>query len=105
MEEKVVIIESADQKSVSGQLCPSRKKRTVSFDANGNLTAKNPLACWIPEVTIKEVIGGTTFIVTGSYEGSELMTRKLERIKARKAEEAATENSSAFRKNSEEMED
>ena len=104
MVEKVVIIDSADQKSVSGQPDPSREKRNVSFDANGNLTAKNPLACWIPEVTIKEVIGGTTFTVTGSYEGSELMNLKLERIMARKAEEAATESSGAFRKNSEEME-
>ena len=105
MEEQVVIIDSADQKSVSDQPDPSRKKRSVFFDANGNLTAKNPLAYWIPEVTITEVIGGTTFTVTGSYEGSELMTRKLERIMARKAEETATENSTAPRKNSEEMED
>lgn len=51
---------------------------------NGMISVKNLSAYWIPEQTIQEVIHGTTYIVTGSYEGQGLFTRKLERILARK---------------------
>ena len=51
---------------------------------DGVISVKNLSAYWIPEQTIREVIHGTTYIVTGSYEGQGLFTRKLERILARK---------------------
>ena len=45
---------------------------------------KNLSAFWIPELTVTEVIHGTTYVVTGSYEGIENFVRKLERITSRK---------------------
>ena len=58
-----------------------RTKYTVEND--DRISVPNLSAYWIPEQTIKRVIHGTTYVVTGTYEGSELFTRKLERIMAR----------------------
>ncbi len=44
----------------------------------------NLSAFWIPELTVTEVIHGTTYVVTGSYEGTENFVRKLERITSKK---------------------
>ena len=55
-------------------------KRDFSFDENGNIVVKNPSAFWLPQITITEEIGGTEFIVTGSYEGTETLDKKLKRI-------------------------
>ena len=55
-------------------------KRDFSFDENGNIVVKNPSAFWLPQITITEEIGGTEFIVTGSYEGTETLDKKLSRI-------------------------
>ena len=56
-------------------------KYTVENDDRISVT--NLSAYWIPEQTIQRVIHGTTYVVTGTYEGSELFTRKLERIMAK----------------------
>ena len=50
---------------------------------DGNLHVKNLSAFWIPELTVTEVIHGTTYTVTGSYEGTESFVKKLERITAK----------------------
>ena len=55
-------------------------KRDFSFDENGNIVVKNPAAFWLPDVKIVEVIGGTEYTVTGSYDGEERLNRKLKRI-------------------------
>lgn len=55
-------------------------KRDFSFDENGNIVVKNPSAFWLPDVKIVEVIGGTEYTVTGSYDGEERLNRKLKRI-------------------------
>ena len=55
-------------------------KRGFSFDENGNIVVKNPSAFWLPDVKIVEVIGGTEYTVTGSYDGEERLNRKLKRI-------------------------
>ena len=55
-------------------------KRDFSFDENGNIVVKNPSAVWLPDVKIVEVIGGTEYTVTGSYDGEERLNRKLKRI-------------------------
>ncbi|MBQ9264419.1 MAG: hypothetical protein IJ189_09475 [Clostridia bacterium] len=47
------------------------------------ISVPNLSAYWIPEQTIERVIHGTTYVVSGTYEGSELFTRKLERIMAK----------------------
>ena len=51
---------------------------------DGHIHVKNLSAFWIPELTGTEVIHGTTYVVTGSYEGTENFVRKLERITSRK---------------------
>ena len=55
-------------------------KRDVSFDDKGNIVVKNPSAFWLPKITITEEIGGTEFTITGSYEGTETLDKKLKRI-------------------------
>ena len=55
-------------------------KRDVSFDDKGNIVVKNSSAFWLPEITITEEIGGTEFTITGSYEGTETLDKKLKRI-------------------------
>ena len=55
-------------------------KRDVSFDENGNIAVKNPSAFWLPEIKIVDVVGGTEYTVTGSYEGTETLNKKLKRI-------------------------
>ena len=58
-----------------------RTKYTVEND--DRISVPNLSAYWIPEQTIQRVIHRTTYVVTGTYEGSELFTRKLERIMAK----------------------
>jgi hypothetical protein len=51
-----------------------------TLNEHDQITVPNLSAFWLPELTVREVIHGTTYIVTGSYEGHEPFTRKLERI-------------------------
>lgn len=55
-------------------------KREFSFDAKGNIVVKNPSAFWLPDIKIVEEHGGTEYTVTGSYEGTETLDKKLRRI-------------------------
>ena len=55
-------------------------KRDIKFDENGNIVVKNPSAFWLPDVKIVDEIGGTEYTVTGNYEGTETLDKKLHRI-------------------------
>ena len=55
-----------------------------AFSDDGHIRVRNLSAYWIPKITLKRKIHGTTYIVTGNYEGTECFTRKLERIMERK---------------------
>ena len=55
-------------------------KREFSFDKKGNIVVKNPSAFWLPDVKIVEQVGGTEYTITGSYEGTETLDKKLKRI-------------------------
>ena len=59
---------------------PQNKHYTLN--EHGQITVRNLSAFWLPEMTVREDIHGTTYIVTGSYEGQEPFPRKLERILA-----------------------
>jgi len=59
----------------------------TSPEDSGSIAVKNLSAYWIPELTIKEKIGATTYTVTGSYEGTENFLRKLERIASKNISE------------------
>ena len=74
---------SAPEYRVSQQ---SEKQRCGNywFDEDGRIHVKNLSAYWIPQLTITEEISGTVYTVTGSFEGTENLLRKLERITAKK---------------------
>ena len=55
-------------------------KREFTFDEKGNIVVKNPSAFWLPDVKIVDEQGGTEYTVTGSYEGTETLDKKLHRI-------------------------
>ena len=55
-------------------------KRDFTFDEKGNIVVKNPSAFWLPQVTIVDEVGGTEYTVTGSYDGTESLDKKLKRI-------------------------
>ena len=55
-------------------------KREFTFDEKGNIVVKNLSAFWLPEVKIVDEQGGTEYTVTGSYEGTETLDKKLHRI-------------------------
>ena len=55
-------------------------KRDFAFDEDGNIVVKNPSAFWLPEVKIVDETGDTEYTVTGSYEGTETLDKKLKRI-------------------------
>jgi len=59
----------------------------VHFDDEGRLVVKNLDAYWLPEIQLKEEIHGTIFTVIGSYEGTEILSRKLLRIMEHNLEE------------------
>ena len=60
----------------------SPKRSSVYRDENGNLHCRNISAYQIPSISLTEEISGTVYTVTGSFEGSQNMLRKLERITA-----------------------
>ena len=57
------------------------------LDETGKIHARNLSAYWIPELTLVEKIGGTTYTVTGSYDGESDFLRKLERIASKNISE------------------
>lgn len=45
---------------------------------------KNLSAFWLPEFALQKEIGGTLYTVTGSYDGTETLDKKMERIMGEK---------------------
>ena len=61
--------------------------RKLYFDEGGQIHTVNLSEYWIPELTVCEVIHGTVYTATGSYDGEECFVKKLERITARQLSE------------------
>ena len=55
-------------------------RHSIRFDEDGHIIVRNPSAYWLPEIKIEEEIDGTVYSVTGSYEGSASLDKKLARI-------------------------
>ena len=70
------------------QLPDDRFFHDVHFDDEGRIVVKNLDAYWLPEIQLKEEIHGTIFTVTGSYEGTEILSQKLLRIMVHNLEES-----------------
>ena len=76
-----------------------QQRRNIFVGADGHMTAHNISAYWLPEIPIQEVIHGTVYTVTGSYEGNQPFIKKLERIMARQFAEEIAENEDQEEKN------
>ena len=61
-------------------LLDDQRCRNYRIDEQGCIVVRNPSAWWIPEMKILEEIDGTLYMVTGSYEGTEMLDQKLSRI-------------------------
>ena len=67
------------------------QNRNYQLNESGSIAVRNPAACWIPQITVREEIHGTAYTVTGSYEGREPFVRKLERILALRLDDPGAE--------------
>ena len=65
-------------------LPPDHPRHNFWFDEDGHIRVKNPSAFWLPEFTLQKDIGGTIYSVTGTYDGTETLDKKMERIMAEK---------------------
>ena len=62
--------------------------RETKTNESGHITVRNLSAYWIPEIKVEREIHGTTYTVTGSFEGNELLEKKLTRILLKNVEDA-----------------
>ena len=69
------------------------KENQLKHDADGNLVVSNLSAWWLPEFTLRKKIGSTLYTITGSYDGTETLDKKLERIMAYNSREEFGEKS------------
>lgn len=67
------------------EFTPEGQPRRFWFDQEGHIRVKNFFACWLPEFTLRREIGGTLYSVTGGYEGTETLDRKVARVMERNA--------------------
>ena len=65
-------------------LPPDHPRHNFWFDEDGHIRVKNPSAFWLPEFTLQKEIGGTIYSITGTYDGTETLDKKMERIMAEK---------------------
>ena len=84
--------EKANQKSPEEQVARDTGLHRHTFSPDGHLTVTNLSAFWIPELTTRDVIRGTAYIVTGSYDGDETFVRSLEQIAAHDLSVISDEN-------------
>ncbi len=61
------------------------------IDESGTLHVQNFSANDLPEITLTKEISGTVYTVTGSYDGIELLDRKLERVMEQNMADAEAE--------------
>ena len=62
--------------------------RNVRINEAGHIVVKNLSAYWIPEIKVEREIYGTVYTVIGSFEGNELLEKKLTRILLKNVEDA-----------------
>ena len=55
-------------------------KQSKLIQRDGQNWVKNLSAYWLPELTLCRKIGGTIYSVSGTYEGTETLDKKLGRI-------------------------
>ena len=65
-------------------LPPDPPRHNFWFGEDGHIHVRNISAFWLPEFTLQKEIGGTIYSVTGTYDGTETLDKKMERIMAEK---------------------
>ena len=70
-------------KLASGHFC-----HDLRFDDESHIVVRNLSAYWLPDIRIEREIAGTVYAVTGSYEGTETLDKKLLRIMIRNMEDS-----------------
>lgn len=60
----------------------SKKINPFTVATEDGIKTKNVMAYFLDEITITETIHGTTYIVDGTYDGTETLPSKLKRILA-----------------------
>ena len=80
---KTVIIVGGEKKMDEARKGEKNRTGRVHFDENGILHVRNSTLNWIPEIAYEEEVRWTTYTVTGSYEGDEMLDAKVERLLAK----------------------
>ena len=80
---ETVIIVGGEKKMDEARKSEENRTGRVHFDADGILHVQNSTLNWIPEIAFEEEVRGTTYTVTGSYEGGEMLDAKVERLLAK----------------------
>ena len=62
-----------------------------TLESDGRISVPNLSAYWLPDLTIKEVIKGSAYTISGEYVGTECIVPKLKRIMAHDAAELMKE--------------
>ena len=62
--------------------------RNMKINEAGHILVKNLSAWWIPEIKVEREIHGTVYTIIGSFEGNELLEKKLTRILLKNMEDA-----------------
>ena len=62
--------------------------RNMKINEAGHILVKNLSAWWIPEIKVEREIHGTVYTITGSFEGNELLEKKLTRILLKNMDDA-----------------
>ena len=63
-----------------GEPLSDERRHNFWFGEDSRIRVKNLSAFWLPELTLRKEIGGTVYSVSGTYEGTGTLDRKLERI-------------------------
>ena len=71
---------NSDPFSKCAALPDDHPRRSYRIDEEGHIIVRNMSGYWIPALTVTKEIDGTIYTVTGSYDGTEILDRKLARI-------------------------
>ena len=80
---ETVIIVGGEKKMDEARKSEENRTGRVHFDADGILHVQNSTLNWIPEIAFEEEVRGTTYTVTGCYEGNEMLDAKVDRLLAK----------------------
>ena len=68
------------------ELKQQQRNKYYHSNADGHWV-KNLFAYWLPDFKLEKEISGTIYTVTGDYDGTEMLDKKLSRILAQNMED------------------